>query len=135
MHNSIFVFSGSMRNTDATKSVTRSDLVWLCLAVDYIGKRLKTGEAKSNDFLSLVELGGKEKYLLKYQPVDWILYNRIIDFLRSCSLTIKVENALSSSYSSLTGRQVILVQTKKGANMSHAIVSHISHAGLAQDLR
>lgn len=72
-----------MRNTDATKSVTRSDLVWLCLAVDYIGKRLRTGEASSKDFLSLVELGGDEKYLLRHQPMDWILYNRIIDFLRS----------------------------------------------------
>jgi hypothetical protein len=72
-----------MRNTDATKSVTRSDLVWLCLAVDYIGKRLRTGEATSKDFLSLVELGGTEEYLLSYQPMDWILYNRIVDFLRS----------------------------------------------------
>lgn len=72
-----------MRNTDATKCVTRSDLVWLCLAVDYIGKRLRTGEATSKDFLSLVELGGDQKYLLRYQPMNWVLYNRIIDFLRS----------------------------------------------------
>lgn len=71
-----------MRNTDATKSITRSDLVWLSLAVDYIGKRLRSGEATSKDFLSLVELGGDEEYLLKHQPIDWILYNRIIDLLR-----------------------------------------------------
>ena len=72
-----------MRKTDASKSVTRSDLVWLSLAVDYIGKRLRTGEATSKDFFSLVELGGDQKYLLRYQPMDWILYNSIIDFLRS----------------------------------------------------
>jgi len=72
-----------MRKTDASKSVTRSDLVWLSLAVDYIGKRLRTGEATSKDFFSLVELGGDQKYLLRYQPMDWILYNGIIDFLRS----------------------------------------------------
>ncbi len=71
-----------MRNTDATKSITRSDLVWLSLAVDYIGRRLRTGEATSNDFLSLVELGGDQDYLLRYQPFDWILYNRIVDLLR-----------------------------------------------------
>ena len=71
-----------MRNTDATNSITRSDLVWLSLAIDYIGKRLLTGEATSKDFLSLVELGGDQEYLLRYQPIDWILYNRIIDFLR-----------------------------------------------------
>eukprot|EP00986_Skeletonema_menzelii_P007373 scaffold2884_cov141-Skeletonema_menzelii.AAC.8 len=74
--------SGSMRNTDATKSITRSDLVWLTLALDYIGKRLRTGEATSKDFLSLVELGGDQEYLLRYQPIDWILYNRIVDLLR-----------------------------------------------------
>ncbi|KAK1736886.1 alpha kinase family protein [Skeletonema marinoi] len=67
-----------MRKTDASKSVTRSDLVWLSLAVDYIGKRLRTGEATSKDFFSFVELGGDQKYLM-----DWILYNNIIDFLRS----------------------------------------------------
>eukprot|EP00970_Alexandrium_tamarense_P013794 scaffold3686_cov193-Alexandrium_tamarense.AAC.22 len=74
--------SGSMRKTDATKAVTRSDLVWLCLAVDYVGKRLRSGEATSDDYLSLVELSGSNEYLLMQEPVDWILYNRIIDFLR-----------------------------------------------------
>ena len=59
-----------MRKTDASKSVTRSDLVWLSLAVDYIGKRLRTGEATSKDFFSLVELGGDQKYLLRYHGLD-----------------------------------------------------------------
>ncbi|KAL7524375.1 hypothetical protein ACHAWF_000922, partial [Thalassiosira exigua] len=75
--------SGSMRKTDATKGVTRSDLVWLCLAVDYVGKRLRSGEATSRDYVSLVELGGNYDSILKEQPLDWILYNRIIDVMRS----------------------------------------------------
>ncbi|KAL7536710.1 hypothetical protein ACHAWF_005537 [Thalassiosira exigua] len=75
--------SGSMRKTDATKGVTRSDLVWLCLAVDYVGKRLRTGEATSRDYVSLVELGGNYDCVLREQPLDWILYNRIVDIVRS----------------------------------------------------
>lgn len=51
--------------------------------MDYIGKRLRSGEATSKDFLTLIELGGDEKYLLKYQPIDWILYNRVVDYLRN----------------------------------------------------
>mmetsp|Transcript_8703 Transcript_8703/g.18025 ORF Transcript_8703/g.18025 Transcript_8703/m.18025 type:complete len:695 (+) Transcript_8703:188-2272(+) len=75
--------SGSMRKTDTTKGATRSDLVWLCLAVDYIGKRIVSGEASSMDFMSIVELGGSDRCILKHQPIDWILYNKVIDYLRS----------------------------------------------------
>ena len=49
--------SGSMRETDAEGGVTRSDLVWLCLAIDYIGKRIRTGEATQKDYFSLVLMG------------------------------------------------------------------------------
>lgn len=75
--------SGSMRKTDATNGVTRSDLVWLCLAIDCIGKRLKSGEATSRDYFSLIELGSKGKCLVEQHPMDWILYNSIIDMLRN----------------------------------------------------
>lgn len=74
--------SGSMRRTDATNGVTRSDLVWVCLAVEYIGKRLKSGEATDHDYFSLIQLGHKGSYLIKHHPVNWILYNVIIDMLR-----------------------------------------------------
>lgn len=74
--------SGSMRKTDATNGVTRSDLVWLCLAVDCIGKRLKSGEAADYDYFSLIGLGDKGSYLIKNHPMNWILYNKIIDLLR-----------------------------------------------------
>lgn len=72
-----------MRKTDATNGVTRSDLVWLCLAVDYIGKGLRSGEATSEDYLSIVELGRSYDCVLREEPIDWILYNRLIDFLRN----------------------------------------------------
>ncbi|KAL7521922.1 hypothetical protein ACHAWX_006614 [Stephanocyclus meneghinianus] len=77
--------SGSMRKTDATNGATRSDLVWLCLAVDYIGKRLKSGEATSRDYFSLIELSSKGEFLINHHPMNWILYNTIIDLLRNRS--------------------------------------------------
>jgi len=75
--------SGSMRKIDAENGVTRSDLVWICLAVDFVGKRLRTGEATSQDYFSLVELGPTGKCLIKEHPLNWILYNRIVDLLRT----------------------------------------------------
>ena len=75
--------SGSMRKTDAENGVKRSDLVWLCLAIDYIGRRLRTGEATGHDYFSLICLGPTATCLIKNHPFDWILYNKIIDILRS----------------------------------------------------
>ena len=75
--------SGSMRKTDAENGVTRSDLVWLSLAVDYIGKRLLNGEATEKDFFTLIELGPQAKVLIKHHPFNWILYNKVIDLLRT----------------------------------------------------
>ncbi|KAL7531685.1 hypothetical protein ACHAXR_004178 [Thalassiosira sp. AJA248-18] len=75
--------SGSMRKTDAENGVTRSDLVWICLAVDYVGRRLRTGEATSRDYFSLIELGPDGRCLIKEHPFNWILYNNIIDMLRT----------------------------------------------------
>ncbi|KAL7526158.1 hypothetical protein ACHAXR_001350, partial [Thalassiosira sp. AJA248-18] len=75
--------SGSMRKTDAENGVTRSDLVWVCLAVDYVGKRLRTGEATNRDYFSLIQMGTEANCLIKEHPFNWILYNNIIDMLRT----------------------------------------------------
>lgn len=75
--------SGSMRATDTDCGVTRSDLVWLCLAIDYVGKRLQAGEATENDYFSLVLLGPDAKCAIHKHPVNWILYNKIVDMLRA----------------------------------------------------
>ncbi|EJK66984.1 hypothetical protein THAOC_12038, partial [Thalassiosira oceanica] len=75
--------SGSMRKTDAEGGVTRSDLVWLCLAIDYIGRRLRTGEATQKDYFSLVLMGPTAKCVIHEHPMNWILYNTIIDMLRT----------------------------------------------------
>jgi hypothetical protein len=75
--------SGSMRNTDATGGVTRSDLTWLMLAIIMVGRQLKTGERKSTDAFSLVDMRDTGEVLLRAQPYDWILYNKLVDFLRT----------------------------------------------------
>ncbi|KAL7535660.1 hypothetical protein ACHAWF_005226 [Thalassiosira exigua] len=76
--------SGSMRNADTEKGVSRSDLVWICLAIDYVGKRLRMGDATSRDYFTLVLLGPTGTCLIKEHPFNWILYNKIIDLLRTC---------------------------------------------------
>jgi hypothetical protein len=44
---------------------------------------LKSGEAKDTDVLSIVSMNNTSRVLVDKQPVDWILYNRIIGLLRS----------------------------------------------------
>ena len=58
-----------MRNTDKTNGVSRSDTVWL-IAVDYVGKRMRSGEATSQDHFSLIAINKVGKVWLKYQPFD-----------------------------------------------------------------
>jgi hypothetical protein len=73
--------SGSMRNIDIDKHVTRSDLVWLTLAVS-VANLLKSGDRSSTDVLSVVAMRESGEIVLKYQPYDWILYNHLIDLMQ-----------------------------------------------------
>ena len=75
--------SGSMRKNDTSERVTRSDLVWLLLALDYISKRIQSGEAKDTDVFTLIAMQSRSNRLLKYRPTDWILYNDLVDLLRT----------------------------------------------------
>mmetsp|Transcript_9951 Transcript_9951/g.17432 ORF Transcript_9951/g.17432 Transcript_9951/m.17432 type:complete len:300 (-) Transcript_9951:878-1777(-) len=81
--------SGSMRKTDAENGVTRSDLVWLCLAVDFVGRRLRTGEATNRDYFSLVELQ--------------------LNVPKGSFCQIRKGNAFSTWYSLLMERRVIIL--------------------------
>ena len=75
--------SGSMRKADASEDATRSDVVWLALALELVGKKLENGEYSSKDVFSIISMRGEGEVLVKEQPVDWLLYNRIIDLLRT----------------------------------------------------
>uniref|UniRef100_A0A7S2JX26 Alpha-type protein kinase domain-containing protein n=1 Tax=Leptocylindrus danicus TaxID=163516 RepID=A0A7S2JX26_9STRA len=75
--------SGSMRKADAAEGATRADVVWLTLALDFVGERLRSGEASSWDVFSLVGMRSRGDLLLHYRPMNWILYNDLIDLLRT----------------------------------------------------
>ena len=74
--------SGSMRETDTCSNVTRSDMAWLSLALDYVGKQLQSGEKTNKDYFSLIVLSEFGDVILEHHPMNWLLYNRIIDFMR-----------------------------------------------------
>ena len=75
--------SGSMRITDTETGIQRSDLAWLTLAISAVGEPLKNGTRKSTDVFSLVSMREGGEILIKQQPFDWLLFNKIIDCLRS----------------------------------------------------
>lgn len=75
--------SGSMRAADIDKNVTRSDLVWLTLAVDLIKYGLESNERTATDVLSVVFMKNDATVLIDRQPIDWILFNRLVDIMNT----------------------------------------------------
>jgi len=63
--------------------VTRSDAMWLSLAVDFVANRLKTRQANAMDVVSVVSMQDHAKILVECQPTNWVLFNRFVNFLRS----------------------------------------------------
>jgi len=75
--------SGSMRKDDVSEGITRSDAMWLSLAVDFVANRLGTSKASSLDVVSVVSMQGQEaKILIECHPTNFVLFNRVINFLR-----------------------------------------------------
>ena len=74
--------SGSMRKTDLEDGATRSDAVWLMLAIEFVARRLESGEASDTDVLSLVVMNEDSTVLLDRRPVDWLLFNDLVTHLR-----------------------------------------------------
>lgn len=75
--------SGSMRKTDVEGGATRSDAVWLTLAVDFVAKKIESGQATTSDVVSIVAMGISHTVLVDKVPHDWLLFNKVIDLLRS----------------------------------------------------
>lgn len=76
--------SGSMRNPDVEGHNMRCDVVWVELALEFVAKRLKSGEACANsDVFSVVGMSSESTVLLECRPMDWILYNDLIELLRT----------------------------------------------------
>ena len=75
--------SGSMRRTDVAGGVTRSDAVWLTLATEFVAANLENKSMASTDVMSIVGMNASCAVLVDEEPIDWILYNKIIGLLRS----------------------------------------------------
>lgn len=72
-----------MRNIDVEGGATRSDAVWLTLALTWVGDELRAGTRQSTDVESVVSVRDSSTLLVDKQPVDWLLYNTLVGFLRT----------------------------------------------------
>ena len=79
--------SGSMRKTDATGEVTRSDLVWLTLATVFVADEIRKGNRRSTDVMSVIAMRDAEEVVIETEPYDWVLYNRLVNLLRQSQPT------------------------------------------------
>ena len=60
--------SGSMRKTDVDGGASRSDAVWLTLAVDFVAKHLETQQSTCTDVVSVVAMCAEGTVLVDRQP-------------------------------------------------------------------
>lgn len=75
--------SGSMRNSDVQGFETRSHAAYRCLGVDFIKQQLTSRDPDQADLfaeaVSVIEMRDGGDILLTRVPVDWILYNHLVD--------------------------------------------------------
>ena len=131
--------SGSMRHDDASEGATRSDVVWLTLALDFVGKRLRSGEASSWDIFSLVGMRSEGDVLIHHRPTDWVLYNELIDLLRNShpmgdgnyipSLDRTEDLLLSNPYSSCALLVIFLSDGRPSDRLQRKQFSGGTHVG------
>ena len=79
--------SGSMRNTDVDGGATRSDAVWLTLALTWVDAEIKAGNRTSTDVMSVVSMRNNSEVVVDAEPVDWILFNKLVGLLRESKPT------------------------------------------------
>jgi len=75
--------SCSMRNTDVESGATVSDAVWITLALTWVQDEILAGTRTSTDVLSLVSMRNDSELIVDAEPVDWLLFNKLIAFLRT----------------------------------------------------
>lgn len=71
--------SGSMRRDDVNGARCRSDGVWLALARDFVKSQLEARTTTEYDLVSIVCMQEKAIVIVKCEPIDWVLYNKLID--------------------------------------------------------
>jgi Mg-chelatase subunit ChlD len=71
--------SGSMRNDDVDGARCRSDGVWTCLARDFVKSQLEKESTTLYDLVSVVVMRDTAEVVIRHEPTDWVLYNKIVD--------------------------------------------------------
>ena len=71
--------SGSMRRDDVNGARCRSDGVWTALARDFVKRQLEGKTATTRDLVSVVVMKEDAGYILAAEPMDWVLYNKLVD--------------------------------------------------------
>ena len=74
----IFSTKGSMRTDDVNGARCRSDGVWMTLARDFIKKQLLSGSVSCYDMMSIVLMNENARVVFRYEPIDWVLYNKVL---------------------------------------------------------
>lgn len=80
--------SGSMRRDDVDGARCRSDGVWMALARDFVKEQLEEGGTaaaiKEDGLVDVVSvvlmMNDGADIVLQAEPMDWVLYNKFIDF-------------------------------------------------------
>lgn len=76
--------SGSMRKDDVGDyCASRSDVVWSALAIEFVFKRINSGEATGTDVVTVLCMRQRCEVVIDTEPTDFILFNKIIDLLHS----------------------------------------------------
>ena len=71
--------SGSMRTDDVNGARCRSDGVWTCLARDFVRQPIEEGLSGLHDLVSVVVMREQAEVVLRYEPTDMVLYNKLVD--------------------------------------------------------
>jgi hypothetical protein len=72
--------SGSMRRDDVSGARCRSDGVWMIIARDFVKQQLDTKLASLYDVVSVVVMQDDAMVMVRCEPMDWVLYNKLLDF-------------------------------------------------------
>ena len=67
-----------MRRDDVNGARCRSDGVWMALARD-VKKQLDNRTATANDLVSVIVMKEDADAPLILEPIDWVIYNRLVD--------------------------------------------------------
>lgn len=102
--------SGSMRNTDVAGGASRSDAVWLTLALDVIAKQLSAKQAGSTDVISVVGMNASANVLIDCKPWDWLAFNAVVKLLRTA------EPSFDGNYlPALDAAEALLMRNTRGS--------------------